>query len=659
MTKKTNRYFALATLTKLLSPPRRLSVSEFADQYRVLSAKASSEPGQWRTSRTPYLREIMDCLSVDSPVSRVAVMKSAQLGVTEVAVNWVGYIMAHIKTAKPTLVVLPTDNLLVRWVHQRLRPMVTNAECLKELIQVSKTRDGSNRLDLIDYPGGLLYLTSAGSASNLKSDSIAYVICDEADEYAWEIGGRGDPLSLIESRQANFPRRKLLIFSTPTLSDSSRIAQEFAQGDQRYYLIRCPQCGHYQSLVWEQLRWTQENNAINAVHYECVNKGCQIFEHEKPALLRERSDKNPNGAYWRPTAEPASKTIRSYSLNALYSPIGLGYSWRQLIDQYIAAQKVEERMKQFTNERLGKVYDSGGNRVTVRHLLQQVTGNKLRVLPRDDLLICCAIDTQDDRLECQIVGFGPLNTWYVIDYQIIKGDPGLPKVWNALADYLNRPLQTQSGFDVAIDGVAIDMQGHFTDQVKAFIGGYMLKKKINTKIMCAIRGITYNRQSVLSRPRRTDFNHKGKLIRHGAVYYEVQTTMAKIRLQHDLASDIERESEERKSHFPSALSTEYFAGLLSETFNPIKKRFEHRRGMTKRNESLDTWCYAYAVAHHPLVGLDKMTDRKFANLAKRRAGDKQKTTAKTPQDTNPLAAPDEQNGNKAKRVRVKWRVKSK
>jgi phage terminase large subunit GpA-like protein len=66
-----------------LRPDPLLTVSEWADRYRVLSQRASSEPGRWRTERTPYLREIMDCLSPASPVQRVALMKGAQIGGTE------------------------------------------------------------------------------------------------------------------------------------------------------------------------------------------------------------------------------------------------------------------------------------------------------------------------------------------------------------------------------------------------------------------------------------------------------------------------------------------------------------------------------------------------------------------------------------------------
>ena len=67
-----------------------LSVSEWADANRVLSEVGSAEPGAWKTSRTPYLREIMDQLSETSPAKLVAFMKPSQVGGTEVGSNWLG-----------------------------------------------------------------------------------------------------------------------------------------------------------------------------------------------------------------------------------------------------------------------------------------------------------------------------------------------------------------------------------------------------------------------------------------------------------------------------------------------------------------------------------------------------------------------------------------
>src|SRR5215207_9768453 len=78
-----------------LTPDPLLTVSEWSDRHRMLSSKASAEPGRWRTSRTPYLQEIMDSLSPTSPVERVVFMKGVQIGATECGCCWIGYVIHH------------------------------------------------------------------------------------------------------------------------------------------------------------------------------------------------------------------------------------------------------------------------------------------------------------------------------------------------------------------------------------------------------------------------------------------------------------------------------------------------------------------------------------------------------------------------------------
>ena len=61
-----------------IAPPKKLTVSEWADQHRILSGESSSESGKYQTARTPYLKEIMDCAN-DNKVERIIFMKSSQV----------------------------------------------------------------------------------------------------------------------------------------------------------------------------------------------------------------------------------------------------------------------------------------------------------------------------------------------------------------------------------------------------------------------------------------------------------------------------------------------------------------------------------------------------------------------------------------------------
>ncbi|AHF04079.1 terminase [Marichromatium purpuratum 984] len=626
MSLDTDGAWAMRELSSLLRPRVHLSVSEWADAYRLLSPKASSEPGPWRTARTPYLREIMDALSATSDVERIVVMKSAQLGLTEAAVNWIGYIMDQVRTAKPTLIVVPTDRLLVRWRHQRLNPMIEGAECLRSKIDISKSREGSNRLDLIDYPGGLLYLTTAGSASNLKSDSLCYVICDEADEYAWDVDGRGDPLGLIESRQSNFPRRKLLIFSTPTVKGSSRIEGEWERSDQRRYHVVCPHCGERQALVWEHLHW---NADVTQVWYACAHNGCVIEERDKPALLA--------GGEW--IATHPGRRVRGYHLSALYAPLGLGYSWRELATQWVEAADSDERRQHFTNERLGLPWEDRRTNVDLRDLAARAEPYPLREAQPGVGLITAGIDTQDDRLAVQIVGWGEGGRWWVLDYIELPGDPARPEVWIALTDLLGRAIHTAHGIPIPLEGAAIDMAGHNTEHVKAYVRGCRLPRVI------AITGSRYRLDRPLGPARKIDHRANGQTIKHGMRYHQVGTELAKDRLYADLRADADQPPPDRRAHFSQDLPPEYLAGLLSETWNPKRQRYEPKRGMTKRNEPLDTWVYAYAVAHHPEIRLDRLRPSDWERRVTRFFGSESKPEsspskpASEPQPMRPVAAP--------------------
>jgi len=586
-------------IRRYLRPRPSVPVSRWADSHRVLSGKSSSEPGPWRTSRHPLLRAVMDDLSEHSSVQRVVVMKPAQTGATEVAVNWIGYVMGHVRTAKPMLIVVPTDKLLVRWVHQRLRPMIEGAKTLRDLHTASKSRDGSNRLDLIDYPGGLLILATAGSASNLKSDSIRFVVADEVDEFGWDVGGMGDPFGLIESRMSTFPRRKLLMISTPSVKGASRIEQEYADSDQRTYHVPCPHCGEHQPLRWENLIWDRD---AEQAWYACAANGCRIDERDKPAMLIERSDRHPDGARWI-SANPQHKT-HGYQWNALYSPLGLGYSWAELARQWLRAQGDNEKLQQFTNERLGRPWEDRRTAVRDDHLAQRAEPWPLRAVQPGVLLITAGIDTQDDRYEVQLIGWGEHKRWWVIDYRVIHGDPGLAATKAALADYLARPLESAAGAPMRVEASAIDMGGHKTEDVKDLVRSSRLPNLI------AILGSRHRIPVVLGRPHKTDYRHNGRIVKHGFAYYPVGTEVAKDRLYADLRHDTEADDPaERIAHFSDQLEAEqpgYYQGLLSEVWNPKRQRYERKRGGAIRNEPIDTWVYAFAAAHHPNLRLDRM-----------------------------------------------------
>lgn len=574
----------IAAVRRAIRPKAPLSVSEWADANRVLSGEGSAEAGAWKTSRTPYLREIMDALSEESPVRKVVFMKSSQVGGTEAGSNWLGYIMTHAKG--PVAIVMPTEKSLQDWMSQKFDPMAKDTPAIADVLATRSNRAGDNSAFRKRFTGGIFYAKTAGSTAELKSTSLRYALADEIDEYDWSTL-QGDPLGLLEVRLTTFHDRKLFVVSTPTMKDASRIEEQFELGDQRRFMVPCPHCDERQHLKWPNLRWKKDGRHCSHAWYICEHCGGEIGEHLKSSIMAQGRwlGHNPEGLW------------RSYHINALYSPIGLGLSWAELVDEWIEAQDDPSKLMRFVNTRLGETWADRSHDLKPNALIARAEPYALRSIPMGCLVLTAGVDTQDDRLEIQIVGHGRDDKQWVIDYHVIPGSPGEQRVWDALADYLNAEFTNAFGRAMRIEASAIDTGGHHTHDVYAFIRSNRVRRCV------AIKGASQTGRVILGKPSHQDVNWRGQTIKKGVALYTVGTDTAKHLIYARLNGDADKDPADRKMHFSTELEPQYFDGLVSETYNPRKNRWELKKG--KRNEPLDTRVYAIAASHHPELYLHK------------------------------------------------------
>lgn len=568
----------------------------------MLSRKGSSEPGKWITNRMPHLREIQDCLSARSPVKKVVLAFCAQMGKTEVGLNWIGYVIDH--EPGPMLVVVPTLEARKRWVRQRLDPMMTETPALAEIFGAGRSRDASNSEDIKDFPGGILVLGGANSPASLASMPIRYVLCDEVDRFPWEVGDEGDPLGLIDERTKTFPRRKTLLVSTPTVKGASRIWAEFEDSDQRYRYVQCPHCGEWMVLKWGNLRYEKHPSTRRVTHayYVCEHSGCIIEEYSKAEMLP--------GGKWVPH-NPGHDT-RGYHINGLYAPIGLGFTWRELAQQWLDAQGDKSKLKRFINTALGEPWEDRENLSSPQELQQRALPYKLRTVPPGVCLITCGVDTQNNRLAVQIVGWGKKETASTLDWVELPGDPSRDEVWERLQDLLITPLYTASGKALHIEATAIDTGGHHAQDVYAFVRSQATRKNPARRVM-AIKGASTPGKPVLNKPSDIDFDWRGKTYKRGVKLWMVGTDTGKHRFFGRLNSDTGLPADERRIHFSQDLEASFYDGLLSEVFDPERNKFVKVKG--RRNEPLDTWNYAYAAGHHPELRIHVKPDKEWDALA--------------------------------------------
>lgn len=443
-----------------VKPRDLLTVTEWADRYRELRS-GTNAPGPWHTALTPYLAEIMDCLSEHSAVRQVTFIKSSGVGGTEAMFNWIGYLMHHLGN-KDLLVVLPTLELRDRSFNPRLAKMIDESAVLAGIVSSAK-RDKANRADVMEYGArSRIIKAGANSPDSLRSDHLPYVICDEVDAFPWDVGGEGDPMTLIENRQRTFSRAKTYLVSTPTKEGASRISQQYARSDMRRYHVPCPHCGEMQPLEWggkdagHGLKFRRAlpidgdtgPAQVIAAWYVCRSCGAEIDEGAKTDML----------ARGRWIAErPHIKHHRGYHINALYAPIGLGLGWVKIAQKWIDAQGDTAELKAFANTYLGDVYREEGDSIENISLI-----SRLEVYPdrTPTVLRSAGVDVQKDRLEVTLADWGAGEECWVHDHIIIPGDTTRPEVWQELHDVL---------IDAKVDIAAID-SGYNASQVYDFVG---------------------------------------------------------------------------------------------------------------------------------------------------------------------------------------------
>lgn len=585
-----------------LTPDPLLTVSEWSDRRRMLSSKASAEPGRWRTSRTPYLKDIMDCLSPTSPVERVVFIKAAQLGATEMGSNWIGYVIHH--APGPMMAVWPTVEMAKRNSKQRIDPLIEESAALAELIAPARSRDSGNTILAKEFRGGVLVMTGANSAVGLRSMPVRYLFLDEVDGYPLDVEGEGDAISLAEARTRTFARRKIFIVSTPTISGASAIEREYEASDQRRYFVPCPHCKHPQWLRFEQLRWDKGQPETAA--YVCESCSTAIAEHHKTWML-ERGE-------WRAMAE--GKTA-GFHLSSLYSPVGWR-AWRDIAAAWEAAVNKESgsaaAIKTFKNTELGETWVEEGEAPDWQRLLERREDYRIGSVPSGGLLLTAGADVQKDRLEVSVWAFGRGKESWLVEHRVLMGDTARDTVWKALAAMLAEHWTHACGAPMPLARLALDT-GFATQEAYAFV------RACHDPRVMAVKGVARG-AALIGTPTAVDMTQGGKKLRRGIKVYSVAGGIAKLELYNNLRKTPEVVEDGVAIRYPTGfvhlpkVDAEYLQQLCAEQLTTRRDRngFPVRewQKMRERNEALD--CYVYARAAASSAGLDRFEERHWREL---------------------------------------------
>jgi phage terminase large subunit GpA-like protein len=590
-----------------LTPDPLLSVSEWSDRHRMLSSKASAEPGRWRTSRTPYLKAIMDCLSPTSAVERVVFMKAAQLGATEMGSNWIGYVIHH--APGPMMAVWPTVDMAKRNSKQRIDPLIEESAALSALISPARSRDSGNTILAKEFRGGVLVMTGANSAVGLRSMPVRYLFLDEVDGYPLDVEGEGDAISLAEARTRTFARRKIFIVSTPTISGVSAIEREYEASNQQRYFVPCPHCAHRQWLRFEQLRW--EKGQPETAAYICEYCDTPIHEHHKTWMLEHGE--------WRAMVPEHGTKTAGFHLSSLYSPVG----WRSWKDIAVAWESAVSKVsgsaaaiKTFKNTELGETWVEEGEAPDWQRLIERREDYRMGTVPVGGLLLVGGADVQKDRIEASVWAFGRGKECWLVEHRVLMGDTAREPVWGQLAAMLGETWTHASGAAMPLSRMALDT-GFATQEAYAFV------RSCRDPRLMAVKGIARG-AALIGTPTAVDVTQSGKKLRRGIKVFSVVGGIAKLEFYNNLRKSPDVQDDGVTVKYPAGfvhlpkVDAEFVQQLCAEQLITRRDRngFAHRewQKMRERNEALD--CYVYARASASAAGLDRFEERHWREMEK-------------------------------------------
>ena len=433
-----------------LKPPENLTVSQWAERYRILDAKTSAVPGLWRNEKTPYLREIMDEFN-NYETEEIIFVKPSQVGGTEAMQNMIGYVIAQ--DPSPTMVVYPTDQLAKSVSENRIEPMLYASPQLAQRYNKQK----SERLEL-QFDGMYLSLEGSNSPSKLASKAIRYLFLDEVDKYPGASGREADPISLARERTKTFHNKKIFMTSTPTLKTGHIWRAKESADIEKHFFVPCPHCGEYIEFKWAQVHFPSDNGMSYADRAECAvyvcnECGCFINDADKVKML-------VNG-HWRTVKQNtrfANKVV--YWINTLYSPF---VRFADAVKEFLFSKDDPERLQNFVNSWLAEPWEDTKLKTSAELVLERQTEYEELIVPSWTKLLTAGVDVQENCLYWTVRAWGD----YITSQNIAHGQAFS---FTDIENIMNLNYMYEDGDKVMVQLALID-SGNNADEVYDFCAG--------------------------------------------------------------------------------------------------------------------------------------------------------------------------------------------
>ena len=431
---------------QFLRPPEQLTVSEWAEKYRMLDSKSSAMPGPWSNDITPYLTGVMDEFN-NYETEKIIFVKPTQIGGTEALQNMIGYIV--MQDPSPTMIVYPTDTLAKSVSENRLQPM------LKATPEIAKKFDENSSLLELQFDSMYISLTGSNSPSGLASKPIRFLMMDEVDKYPGASSKEADPIKLATERTKTFHNKKIYITSTPTLKTGHIWKEKEAADIEKHFFVPCPHCGEYIEFKFQNIRFPDDEGMSYAdraefATYVCQECGCLITDNDKHNMLKLGE--------WR-TVRHNTKYVRNVAfwINTLYSPF---VRWSDIAKEFLVSKDDPEDLQNFVNSWLAEAWEDTKLKTSAELVLERQTELPAYVVPQWTKLLTAGVDVQENSLYWSIRAWGEFLTSQNIAH-------GQSLSFEEIDRIMNMQYMTEEGDSMVVNLCLID-SGDQTDIVYDF-----------------------------------------------------------------------------------------------------------------------------------------------------------------------------------------------
>lgn len=402
-------------LARAFTPPPDKPIWEWADETVMLQNEDAAEPGEYRSSKTPWTRRIQELIQrpvmwvwnwglmryVSVPVTEVSVRKSSQSGYSEACLNGIRWFASY----RPRNIIYAIDS--AEEAKKIARRLLRSFKFLDRSIFTGDPDD----IKTLEFQlrGMELLFYGSFSPGKFANKQAPVTISDEVEEHGKYI------LADLASRKKTSTGGIQINLSKPKLKDGP-IDRAFLRGNQEEFFVPCPHCGHMQFLTffseeievpfasydelitmedgtlmpkplplgekrrmrtgrfvydhcknqfgqWDRLRVQTET------FYECAQCQGKIEERHKRWMI--------DRGVWLPMVVDASPGAVSQHMSDYYSEDELS-RWGKLADEFIEATRDGEKsLQDFYNHRGGRPWAEEANATQASDILLNRSGLSL------------------------------------------------------------------------------------------------------------------------------------------------------------------------------------------------------------------------------------------------------------------------------------------